>query len=740
MARLSSFLQGMGERSSNEDPSPPAETSEWIEQPQANPFAPSAPLPVGPQPTSHPYSPPEREMGPPSNPEYNPLAGLLDPNLPAYAQPGAQPARQPGDASYLSEMFAGNNSNDDDLPPAGSQAEAELMQEGFGNDPYPPGEDFRRHLNQADPQPGYMENVQAITEGIRNDPNFSPAPPPSDFGGGEFEEEEDEGGGSWWDWAPGDFDLDSVPQRALNVISGAGNVDDTIQNAVDPRVMPVPESEERNYLEGASNEMEEWAQEQVDTAQWIASDPIGAGQYLGNPTNWPHMAGAAIRNYRDNPEDAVWDFGLGAVASAGTGAATAGAGGLIYRGLNRVGAPDVPPAAVSSAVNAIPDVPDHVPTPSSVIRTASGVPVDQAAPSPSPGVARLMDEATSPAPAAPDVLGPQYQLPDVAPAVRNAGAPEVSGPQYQFPDAPSVRNVPEAGAPDMSGPQYQLPDVPVRAAAGAPDLSGPRYQMPDAPVARAIPEGAPDMSGPRYQLPDAPAVRTPDVDVPGRSLSEMDAQARAAAPDVDIADNAPLSALERLDARWNRNIERRQQRRSARQPTNIARRIVGRDQVFKPYTLGQRTSTRIGDWVGGGPGAEGSPNLLRQYVRSRLNKTDTMPEFPEGTNRALTGYERTQWRNQQLMRQPNRVRRAANAVGNTVENVQDAAEFLRNPWGDVDMDEPVGGSIYGDEEAVTASPRTWRRPTNPRFAAAQTPASQAYGQSPYVAGRGHRSE
>ena len=740
MARRSSFLQGMGEHGNDDEPTPPGSNSldNLLYSPPGSTLG-------GPNPWDRTTPPP----GPPREPEYNPLAGLLDPNLPAYAQPGAQPARQPGDASYLSEMFAGNNGNtgnndDDDLPAPGSQAEYELMQEGFGNDPYPPGEDFRQHLNQADPRPGYIEHAQATADAIRNDPNFSPAPPPSDFGGGEFEEEEEDDGGFWNTLNDaGEWAIDAVSN--LNPIrppvlrpGGSGG----LYNANPPQApedMPLTGTVIRTtqdlatlaqlggtLVNTAVTNPTQIARNLGAAAQAIEEDPsviVRRGQEVG---------GQMWQDFLEHPEDAA----IGAALTAATGGAFAGTRATIgaLRGTRTVLSHADEAADVAQAANAV-----VRPT-----ATAAAGNVAQDVASPAINVAadavdasRVANAATGAAEALPGATTrnvdaatsaipqtPQYQLPSVSPSA--APSPTAATPQYQLPAAQMADNV--ADAAEAAAPAARQFDV-----------------LSSAPTPRNTPFDVLS-SAPTRQVADV-AEDVADVSraLPSRLSVEQMARAGEDVADVgeDVADvGEDIGFWGRNDLRLSRGVERRLQRRSNLQPTNIARRIVGADQKDLRYSRMQQRMNRIGDRIAGGPGAEGSPNALRQYIAQRVRRSETMPEFPEGTNRGLQAYERAAWRYGEGTRPLRRAENAVGAASNTVENIHDAAEFVRNPWSAVDMDEPIGGSIYGDEEVITASPRSWRRPTNPRFAAAtpQAPASQAYGQSPYVAGRGYRSE
>jgi hypothetical protein len=158
----------------------------------------------------------------------------------------------------------------------------------------------------------------------------------------------------------------------------------------------------------------------------------------------------------------------------------------------------------------------------------------------------------------------------------------------------------------------------------------------------------------RVNAPDAPRVNAPDAP-------------RAAA-------NAPTGragVVGRIDARLEGRVERRLQRRSNFAPTNVGRRVLGLEQRDLRYGRAARMQTRFANWVGGD-----SPSAIRQYAKQRLTRDESFPEFPEGTNTALRRYEEARWRNQEVMRPVNRVRRGLDVA----EDLENAAEFLADPW------------------------------------------------------------
>ena len=767
-------------------PSAPAETSEWVEQPQANPFAPSAPLPTGPQPTSHPWSPPEQQMGPPSAPEYNPLAGLPDPYIPPYARPGAQPTPGPGSPEYLAQY-------------APTSTTTEMQYDSYGNvvpnsGGTTVGENLTEDQQEALAVQANAQNMMEIPPDIAEAQQIAADREAQAAAGGD--DDDDDGGGSLWST------LNDLGQGAIDTISrlnpirppvlrptGGGLVNANPPQA--PEDMPLTGTvirtiEDAQTLGGLGLQFANAAVtnpteilRDIGTAQAaIRRDPgvvLDVGSAVGSQM-W--------HDFLEHPEDAA----IGAAITAATGGGFVGArlASRWGRGAATVAthADDVAEAAVPVArtINAAEDAADaaeaaatagrNLPGVSDVAGPATNIAGDtvdaqhaanaaqagasaanpgrnqfdvlSSAPTPSPAAATPAPSAFDPlssatsasAPSvnaagnAADAAAPAARQLDVlssAPAPRNqfdvlssAPTPTASRQLDVLDSAPAPRNTPSTGYLD-------------EAAQAADNVPTPHYEMPDVPT-RQVADVAEDVADTARQLPTSS----------GLSLEQMAAAGEQAA-DVaeDVADTG--RTLSRTDAWLAGKVERRLQRRSDWQPTNVARRIVGREPVYKPYTWGQRQMTRLGDKIAGGPGTEGSPNLLRQYVANRVRQTDTMPEFPEGTSRGYQAAERAAWRHNELVRPLRRAENAADAVGNTVDNVHDAAEFVRNPLGalDIDWGEQVGGSIYGDEDVITAAPKGWKRPTNPRFASAATaptnaPASQAYGQQTYVAGRGYR--
>ena len=228
----------------------------------------------------------------------------------------------------------------------------------------------------------------------------------------------------------------------------------------------------------------------------------------------------------------------------------------------------------------------------------------------------------------------------------------------------------------------------------APDVT-PNVNAPEANA--SAPNVGNTPTGPRYALPESDAPRPDAPRTPVRAPTAR-----------DFPDAQKLSRIERLDTRLAAGVERRLQRRSDWQPTNIARRALGMETRDLRYSRLDRGITNLADRIGGD-----SSSLPRQYLRARLTRSQGAPEFPEGTAKWFDEYETARWRNQQLMRNPNRVR----ALSGAWDDIQKIAAF-----------DPMTWLMRADQEAGLPEEEGMVRPR-------QKPKLPT---EPYLAGRGFR--